>query len=73
MNEDRLQPNRRNFLSQVGVAGAATLAAGVVGVEPLLNTARSSAEAAPNSNQRANACAKIRRDAAQNGQQSTPQ
>ena len=75
MNEDRLHPNRRNFLSQVGVAGAATLAAGVVGVEPLLNTARSSAQAAPppNSNQRANACAKVRRDAAQVGQQSTPQ
>ncbi len=38
MNEDRLHPNRRKFLSQVSVAGAATLAAGVVGVEPLLKT-----------------------------------
>jgi hypothetical protein len=74
MNEDRLHPNRRKFLSQVSVAGAATLAAGVVGVEPLLKTARSSAQAAPaNSNQRANACAKIRRDAAQTGLQSTTQ
>src|SRR4029453_10033071 len=74
MNEDRLHPNRRKFLSQVSVAGAATLAAGVVGVEPLLKTARSSAQAAPaNPNLRANACAKVRRDAAQNGLQSTPQ
>ncbi|HTG94698.1 MAG TPA: hypothetical protein VL866_19030 [Pyrinomonadaceae bacterium] len=74
MNEDRLHPNRRKFLSQVSVAGAATLAAGVVGLEPLLKTARSAAQAAPtNSNQRASACAKIRRDAAQIGAQSTPQ
>ena len=73
MSEHRAQTNRRSFLSKVGAAGAATIAAGVVGVEPLLKTERSSAQAAPpNSNQRANACAKIRRDAAQNGLQSTP-
>ena len=70
--KDRVQPNRRSFL-KVGAAGAATIAAGVVGVEPLLKMEGSSAQAAPAaSNQRANACAKIRRDAAQNGLQSTP-
>jgi hypothetical protein len=74
MSEDHLLPNRRSFLSRVGVAGAASIAAGVVGIEPLLKTERSAAQAAPtqNSNQRANACAKLRRDAALNGQQSTP-
>lgn len=74
MSEDHLLSNRRSFLGKVGVAGAATIAAGVVGIEPLLNTKRSSAQAAPpqNSNQRANACAKLRRDAALNGHQSTP-
>src|SRR6185295_20240865 len=72
MNKDRLDPNRRTFLSHVGVASAATLAAGIVGAEPLLKTARSSVQAAPASNQRANSCAKVRRDAAQIGLQSTP-
>ena len=72
MNEDVLYPNRRTFLSHVGVAGAATLAAGIVGAEPLLKTAGSSVQAAPASNQRANSCAKLRREAAQNGLQSTP-
>ena len=74
MNEDHAQPNRRSFLGKVGVAGAATIAAGVVGIEPLLRTERSAAQAIPpqESNQRANACAKLRREAAQNGQQSTP-
>ena len=72
MKEDHVQPNRRSFL-RVGAAGAATIAAGVVGVEPLLKTDRSSAQAAPaGSNQRANECAKNRRDAAQIGLQSTP-
>ncbi|HEY0728800.1 MAG TPA: hypothetical protein VGD38_12065, partial [Pyrinomonadaceae bacterium] len=67
-------PNRRAFLGRVSVAGAATIAAGVVGVEPLLQTRRSQIQAATNgSNQRANACAKLRRDAAQTGMQSTPQ
>jgi hypothetical protein len=72
MNKDRLNPNRRSFLSHVGVAGAATVAAGIVGAEPLLKTVRSSVQAAPTSNQRANSCAKVRRDAAQTGLQSTP-
>jgi hypothetical protein len=58
----------------VGVAGAATLAAGVIGAEPLLQTDRSQVHAAPTgSNQRANACAKLRRDAAATGLQATPQ
>ena len=74
MENESLQPNRRAFLSQVGVAGAATLAAGVIGVEPLLQTDRSQIHAATTgSNQRANACAKLRRDAATAGLQATPQ
>ena len=72
MKEESLQ-NRRAFLSQVGVAGAATVAAGVIGVEPLLQTERSQVHAATGSNQRANACAKLRRDAANAGLQATPQ
>ena len=74
MNEQPLQPTRRAFLSRAGVAGAATLAAGVIGAEPLLQTSHSQAQAAPTgSNQRANACAKLRRDAANAGLQATPQ
>jgi hypothetical protein len=71
VNEQFQQPNRRAFLSR---SGAATLAAGVIGVEPLLQTIRSQVHAAPTgSNQRANACAKLRRDAANAGLQTTPQ
>lgn len=65
-----MHPNRRTFLSSVG---AATVAAGVIGVEPLLQTERSTAQAASGSNQRANQCAKLRRDAATAGLQATPQ
>ena len=72
MTKDYTQTSRRKFLGHVGVAG---VAAGVVGLEPLLNTERSQAHAAPaqSSNQRANDCAKLRRDAAQAGLQATPQ
>ena len=56
-----MQPNRRVFLGQVG---AATIAAGVIGID---------VQAAPGSNQRANECAKLRRDAAMAGLQATPQ
>jgi hypothetical protein len=62
--------SRRNFIGQIG---AVTLAAGAVGVEPLLKTGRSSVQATPGSNQRANDCAKLRRDAAQAGLLATPQ
>lgn len=66
-------PSRRKFMSNVGAAGAVTVAAGVIGLEPLLDTKRSQVAAAQGgSNQRANACAKLRRDAAQEGLQSTP-
>ena len=65
-----MQPNRRAFLSGVG---AATVAAGVIGVEPILQTPSSQAQAATGSNQRANQCAKLRRDAATAGLQATPQ
>jgi len=67
--------SRRKFIGQVGVTGAVSIAAGVIGLEPLLQTERSNAQAAPvqGSNQRANDCAKLRRDAAQAGLQSTPQ
>ena len=69
--------SRRNFISRIGATGAATVAAGVVGIglEPLLQTERSTGHAATNtlgSNQRANDCAKLRRDAAQAGLQATP-
>jgi hypothetical protein len=71
--EQPLQPNRRAFLGRVSVAGAATLAAGVIGVEPLLQTERSQVHAAPGSHQRANECAKLRREAAAAGLKDTPQ
>jgi len=64
--------SRRKFISQVGITGAATLAAGVVGVEPLFQTQRSQAKAAPGSNQRALDCMKIRHDAAIEGMKDTP-
>ena len=70
MKNNSLQPSRRVFLNHVG---AATIAAGVIGVEPLLGTERSQAHAANGSNQRANACSKLRREAANNGLQATPQ
>jgi len=56
--------------------GAATVAAGVIGFEPLLGNPHSEVHAASpaqGSNQRANECAKLRRDSAQVGLQSTPQ
>jgi hypothetical protein len=59
-----MQPNRRTFLSRVGVAGAATIAASVIPLD---------VQAANGSNQRANDCAKLRREAANDGLQSTPQ
>jgi membrane-associated phospholipid phosphatase len=75
MKEESAQNSRRKFLGRVGIAGAATLAAGVVGAEPLLKTERSlthAATAALGSNQRANECAKIRRDTAQSGLRDAP-
>ncbi|HEX3186405.1 MAG TPA: vanadium-dependent haloperoxidase [Pyrinomonadaceae bacterium] len=65
-----MQSNRRAFLGSVG---AATLAAGAIGVEPLLQNEKSQVQAATGSNQRANQCAKLRRDAAAAGLQATPQ
>lgn len=67
------QQNRRKFLGQVSLASAATVAVGVVGVEPLLGARQSQAHGAQGSNQRANGCAKLRRDAAQAGLLATPQ
>lgn len=60
-----MQSTRRTFLTQVGVTGAATIAATVIGGVEV--------EAAPGSNQRANTCAKLRRDAANAGMHATPQ
>lgn len=65
-----MQSNRRAFLGSVS---AATLAAGVIGVEPLLKNENSQLQAATGSNQRANQCAKLRRDGATAGLQATPQ
>ena len=56
-----MQTNRRRFLTHVG---AATIAATVI---------PSQVNAATGSNQRANECAKLRRDAANAGLQATPQ
>ena len=72
MKNKSLHSNRRAFISKVGVAGAASIAAGIIGIEPLLNSERSEIHAAQGSNQRANDCANLRRDAAQAGQQTTP-
>ena len=66
-------PSRRKFIGQIGTTAAVTLAAGAVGIEPLLKTRRSTVQAATGSNQRANECAKLRRDAAVAGLQATPQ
>jgi membrane-associated phospholipid phosphatase len=73
LNNQLPHPNRRAFLGRVSVASAATIAAGVIGIEPLLPTDRFRVQAATGSNQRANACAKLRRDAATAGLQATPQ
>jgi membrane-associated phospholipid phosphatase len=56
-----MQPSRRTFLTQVGAAAIAT---SVINVD---------VNAATGSNQRANDCAKLRRDAAMAGLQATPQ
>jgi len=58
-----VKASRRTFLNQVG---AATIAAGVIGVS------QTQTQAATGSNQRANACAKLRRDTANAGLQTTP-
>jgi hypothetical protein len=68
--KEDLQRSRRTFLTRVG---AATVAAGVIGVEPLIQPERSEVHAANGSNQRANECVKLRRDAAVAGLQTTPQ
>jgi hypothetical protein len=63
---------RRTFLRS---AGAGTVVAGIAGVTPFFES-NHSAHAAPanrGANQRANDCAKLRRDAAQNGLLNTPQ
>lgn len=81
MQESRIEPKapkspaRRKFIGQFGVTGAAAVAAGVVGLEPLIQSSHSHVQAAPaaGSNRRANDCAKLRRDSAQAGLQSTPQ
>ena len=68
--------NRRDFLGRMGMAGAATLAAGSIGAEPFFGNGSSKVNAAApsqNSNQRANECAKRRRDAAQENLRLTPQ
>ena len=73
MTKESSLSDRRAFLGKVGMAGAASIAAGVIGVEPLLPTKQSEIRAATGSNQRANECAKLRRDAAQAGLEATPQ
>ena len=70
------QPGRRAFIGRIGAAGTAALAAGVVGVEPLLGKGGAKSQAAApirGENQRANQCAKLRRDVAQSNLSATPQ
>jgi len=65
--------NRRTFLRTIG---ATTVMTGTLGIEPLLQSEESQVHAAPanqGANQRANACTKLRRDAAQTGLLNTPQ
>lgn len=72
MSKERTS-TRRTFLRSVG---AGTVVAGIAGVHPFLESNHSSVHAAPanrSSNQRANDCAKLRRDAAQTGLSNTPQ
>ncbi|HJP90835.1 MAG TPA: vanadium-dependent haloperoxidase [Pyrinomonadaceae bacterium] len=61
------QPNRRTFLGRVGVVGAATIATGLIRLD------HAEVHAADGSNQRANDCAKLRRDAATTNLKETPQ
>jgi hypothetical protein len=65
--------SRRAFLQKIGTT---TLAAGVVGVEPLLSTDRSTVRAEDDDhhdrNERAKECARIRRQAAQENLRNTP-
>ena len=71
MNKEQ-QSTRRRFLH---TAGKTAIATGMLGVAPTLKSHSSAAQAASNAqgaNQRANACAKFRRDAAQAGLLSTP-
>lgn len=70
--EDR-KSSRRAFLGKVSSAGALSIAAGVIGIEPFVTNGSARASAAHGSNQRANEAAKLRRDAAQVQLQITPQ
>ena len=68
-------PNRRQFLGKVGAATAATVAAGAVGLEPLLGGQGSAAQASAVGqtwNQRAMQCEKLRKDAAQANRLAVP-
>ncbi|HEY6242551.1 MAG TPA: vanadium-dependent haloperoxidase [Pyrinomonadaceae bacterium] len=69
MNNNTSNTDRRTFLGQISAAGAASVA---IGLEPLFGTRQAEASAVQSSNQRANECAKLRRDAAQTGLQNTP-
>lgn len=65
--------DRRTFIGRAGAATAASIAAGYIGVEPLFRGSDSQIQGAQGSNQRANDCANLRREAAQDGLQNTPQ
>ncbi len=71
-HEAPTSPSRRRFMSQVGVTGAMTLAAGAIVLEPLVQTERSQVQGAQGSNQRAHDSAKLRREAAQSELHATP-
>jgi hypothetical protein len=68
VKEHLSKPDRRAFLGRVGVATIAATTA--IGAEPFLTP---EVNAAAGANQRANECAKLRRDAAAAGLKATPQ
>ena len=68
--------NRRDFLGKIGMSGAAAIAVGAVGTEPLFGQDKSKTNTeviVQNSNKRANYCAQLRRAAAQENLRITPQ
>ncbi len=68
--------NRRDFLSKIGMSGAAAIAVGAVGTESLFGQDKSNTNTeaiVQNSNKRSNDCAQLRRAAAQENLRLTPQ
>ena len=70
-NHSSIQSSRRKFISTAGLAGAATVAAAAIPLEPLLGSKTSVAEAANSSSNavnRANDCFNYRKNMAQSSE-----